>query len=339
MSSGRELNLADPAQGPVLGGILSEYFGWPAIFWFCAILGACWLVVFCLTVPESCRKVVGNGSIPAQRWNRPLVSLFRKDKPITGDEVAASRTKLRFPNPLRAVRIVFEKEMSLVLIYNSILYVDFVLVAATLAPIFKETYHFSVLQLGLCYLPYGAGCCIASVGQGYLLDWNYARIARKIGFAIDRRRGDDLLHYPIEKARLQLVYPALVAGVLSTAAYGWTLQVGTSVAVPLVLQFVVGLCITGSFSLISTLIVDLNPKSPATATAANNLVRCLMGAIGTAVIDYMISGIGRGWSFTVVAALPVVLSPMLWAIETQGPRWRKEQRAEEERQAAEIAVA
>ncbi|KAH6662918.1 major facilitator superfamily transporter [Plectosphaerella plurivora] len=328
-----------PTLGPVLGGILSEYLGWPAIFWFCAILSAMWLLVFCLTVPESCRKVVGNGSIPAQRWNRPLIGLFRKDQISTGEEQAASRTKLKFPNPLRAVQIVFQKEMSLVLVYNSILYVAFVLVAATLAPIFKETYNFSVLQLGLCYLPYGAGCCIASVGQGYILDWNYARIARKIGFAIDRRRGDDLLNYPIEKARLQPVYPALIAGVLSIAAYGWTLQVRTSVAVPLVLQFVVGLCITGSFSIISTLVVDLNPKSPATATAANNLVRCMMGAIGTAVIDYMLAGIGRGWSFTVVAALPVVLSPMLWAIETRGPKWRREQRAEEERREAETAAA
>lgn len=317
--------------GPVLGGILSQYLGWAAIFWFSAIIAAAWLVVFTLTVPETCRNVVGNGSIPAQRWNRPLMALFHKNR-NHAQETGASKVKLRFPNPLRAVQIVLEKEMSLVLFYNSMLYLAFILLAATLATLFKEIYHFSDLELGLCYLPYGAGCCIASVGQGYLLDWNYGRIARKIGFAIDRRRGDDLLHFPIETARLQPVYPALVMGLLSLVAYGWTLHFEVSVAVPLVLLFVIGMCITGSFSIMNTLIVDLNPKAPATATAANNLVRCLVGGVGTAVIDYILTGLGRGWTFTLLAALPAVLSPMMLVIVRRGPRWRKEKRAKEEEQ-------
>ncbi|KNB04346.1 hypothetical protein FOXG_16367 [Fusarium oxysporum f. sp. lycopersici 4287] len=137
-------------------------------------------------VPESCRKVVGNGSIPAQRWNRPLMDFLRKNKGGAQEEVASSIAKLRFPNPLRTIKIIFEQEMFLVLVYNSILYLDFITVAATLSTLFKEIYGFNTLELGLCYLPYEAGCCIASLGQGYL-DWNYARIARKIGFSIDRR--------------------------------------------------------------------------------------------------------------------------------------------------------
>lgn len=314
-----------------MGGILSQYLGWPSIFWFSAIIAAAWLTVFTLTVPETCRNVVGNGSVPPQRWNRPLMTMFHKDR-NQSHEVAPSKVKLRFPNPLRAVQIVLEKEMSVLLFYNSMLYLAFILVAATLATLFKEIYHFSDLELGLCYLPYGAGCCIASVGQGYILDWNYRRIARKIGFAIDQRRGNDLLHYPIEKARMQPVYPSLVLGICSLVAYGWTLHYETTVAVPLVLLFVVGLCITGSFSIMNTLIVDLNPSAPATATAANNLVRCLVGAVGTAVVDYMITGLGRGWTFTLLAALAVVFSPMMLVLEKRGPRWRKEKRAKEEGQ-------
>jgi hypothetical protein len=66
-------------------------------------------------------------------------------------------------------------------------------------------------------------------------------------------------------------------------------------AAPLILQFMIGLCLTGSFNVLSVLLIDLYPLSPATATAANNLVRCLMGAAGTAVIIQMIKGMGRGW--------------------------------------------
>ncbi|KAL0944577.1 Quinidine resistance protein 2-like protein 3 [Colletotrichum truncatum] len=332
-----------PTIGPVLGGVLTQYFGWASIFWFCVVLIGLWLVPFALFIPETCRNVVGNGSIPAQAWNRPVLDLVRQRRTAagktSGDDEGLSRSdsvpgqpkrKLRFPNPLRAVKIIFEKEMAVILLYNSLLYVAFIDVAATLGTLFREIYGFNDLQLGLCYLPYGAGCCIASLGQGYVLDWNYRRIARKIGFTIDRRRGDDLSKFPIEKARLQPVYPAVAVGLVTLVAYGWVLHVETSVAAPLVLQCIIGITITGSFSVMNTLIVDLYPEAPATATAANNLIRCTMGAVGTAVIEYMIQGMGRGWCFTFIAALCAVLSPMLFWIVKKGPSWRNERRLREE---------
>ncbi|KAG7048400.1 major facilitator superfamily transporter [Colletotrichum scovillei] len=331
-----------PTIGPVLGGVLTQYFGWASIFWFCVVLISLWLVPYALFVPETCRGVVGNGSIPAQSWNRPVIDLIRRRRNRRHQDTGAlSQTesipaahphrKLRFPNPIRSVKIIFEKEMALVLAYNSLLYVAFICVAATLGTLFREIYHFNDLELGLCYLPYGAGCVVASLGQGYVLDWNYRRIASQIGFAIDRHRGDDLLKFPIEKARLQPVYPAVAVGLAALTAYGWVLhfEVG-GVAAPLVLQGVIGLTITGSFSVMNTLIVDLFPDAPATATAANNLVRCAMGAVGTAVIEYMIRGMGRGWSFTFLAALCAVLSPMMFLIAKKGPVWRNARRMREE---------
>ncbi|WYZ45118.1 hypothetical protein EsH8_VIII_000434 [Colletotrichum jinshuiense] len=328
-----------PTIGPVIGGVLTQYFGWASIFWFCVVLIGLWLIPYALFIPETCRNVVGNGSLPPQPWNRPVVDLIRRrrlrhNSGLSRSESAAAagqpKRKLRFPNPIRSVKIIFEKEMGLVLAYNSLLYVAFICVAATLGTLFREIYGFTDLELGLCYLPYGAGCVVASLGQGYVLDWNYRRIARKIGFTIDRRRGDDLSKFPIEKARLQPVYPAVVVGLIALVAYGWVLHIETSVAAPLVLQSIIGLTITGSFSIMNTLIVDLFPDAPATATAANNLVRCALGAVGTAVIEHMISGMGRGWSFTFLAALCAVLSPMLFVIVKKGPVWRNERRTKEE---------
>ena len=81
----------------------------------------------------------------------------------------------------------------------------------------------------------------------------------------------------------------------------------------------------------STMLVDLYPMSPATATAANNLVRCLMGAAGTAVIIQMIEGMGRGWCFTFVAAVIFFTSPLLWVELKWGPKWREDRRAKMER--------
>ncbi|KAH6895598.1 major facilitator superfamily domain-containing protein [Thelonectria olida] len=317
-----------PALGPVLGGVLSQYLGWPAIFWFCAIFSFLWLIPWVLTAPETCRNVVRNGSVRPPRWNRPLLDLFHHQHEDT-ETAEGSIRQLRFPNPLKTLGIIFEKEMALILFANSIIYLAFILVAATLGTLFKEIYGYNDLEVGLCYLPYGAGCCGAVIVQGYILDWNYRRIAKNMGFPIDRKRGDNLAEFPIETARIQPVYPMLLLGIGSLIGYGWALQVETSVAVPLVLVFMTGALIPTSFSILGTLIVDLHPNRPATATSANNLVRCLLGAAATAAIDKMIDGMGRGWCFTFLALLTLALMPLLRLIDKRGLSWRAARAKEE----------
>lgn len=315
-----------PAISPVLGGILSQYLGWRAIFWFCLIFTAVWLIPYVLLVPETCRNVVGNGSVPPQRWNQTVVDYFRFRHHPEANAVLRPKRKLKFPNPLRALKVIFEKDIAMVLFYNTMLYLLFILVTATLSTQFRDIYNLTDLQIGLCYLPYGIGCFCAAIMQGYILDWNYRRIAKQIGFTINYRKGDDLAKYPIEKARLQPVFPLAAVGVMATIGYGWVLQARTSLAGPLVLLFVIGLCVTGSFSILSTLVVDLYPEAPATAVAANNLCRCLFGAGATALIETMLKAMGRGWCYTFLGLVVVLFSPILWASITFGPKWREQRR-------------
>ena len=54
------------------------------------------------------------------------------------------------------------------------------------------------------------------------------------------------------------------------------------------------------------MLIDFYPQGLVITVAANNLVRCLMGAGGTAVIIYLIDAIGRGWSFTLIALVLAV---------------------------------
>lgn len=319
-----------PTLGPVLGGLLSQFLGWPSLFWFLTIFVTVWLIPWILLIPETCRNVVGNGSIPAQSWNLPLVEYLKK-RP--DPQESAKTQKLRLPNPLGTLHVIFEKEMGLILGLNSILYINFILTAATLSTLWKDIYHFNDLQVGLCYLPYGFGACVGVISQGFILDWNYRRRAKKLGFKVDRKRGDDLSNFPIESARIEVMFPALAVGTAAVISYGWALHAETTVAVPLILVFLIGLLITTSFNVLNTLIVDLNPKSPATATAANNLVRCIVGAGATSIIEFIIQGAGRGWTFTILGLLAMLCMPGLRVIQKHGPRWRAEKKAREEQQA------
>lgn len=167
------------------------------------------------------------------------------------------------------------------------------------------------------------------------MDRNYRRVAKKAGITIDQKRGDDMKNFPIEEARIQVIWPMLYLGQAALLCYGWVLEKNARLAAPLILLFIIGLCLTGAFNVMSVLLIDLYPLSPATATAANNLVRCLMGAAGTAVIIQMIHGMGRGWSFTFITAVIFFTSPMLWVLTKKGPKWREARRVRVEKHIAE----
>lgn len=336
-----------PAVGPVIGGILAQFLGWRSIFWFLTIVAGCFLIPFVLTVPETGRNVVGNGSVPPQGWNMTVLEWWNLRKEAkSADGLSRTRSaegrrlqqaelarkrKLRWPNPLKTVHIIMEKDMAVVLIYNSLIYTAFYDIIASIPELFQEIYHFNDLQIGLCYIPFGVGCALASFANGKMLDRNYKRVAEQIGFTIDRKRGDDLKNFPIEKARLDLIWPLLGFGLICILCYGWVLEKNVNLAAPLILQFLIGLTVNGSFNILSTLVVDLYPQSPSTATAANNLVRCLVGAAGTGIISIMIEHMGRGWCFTFISLICIATMPMLWVELKWGPVWREERRVRLER--------
>lgn len=328
--------MAGPGIGLLLGGILAQYLTWRSIFWFCFIVTALWLVPYVLFVPETCRKVVGNGSTTAPvGWNMTMVDWLRSRKSqlsrekSSGDHIAPE-TKIHWPNPLRTLVIWTQKDMSMLLLFNAMVFAAIFMALTILSTGFVDIYGLNQLQIGLCYLPYGLACGLTILVQGHILDWNYRRLASSIGFAIDKRGGDDLRHYPIELCRLQLAAPVIATGVVALIGYGWTLEAQASLAAPLAMLFLIGLGLVGGHSIMNTLIVDLYPQSPATAIAANNLGRCLLSAGGSAVVKLLVHAIGYGWCFTLVGALLAVFSPLLYLLVSRGPKWREQRRVKME---------
>lgn len=346
--------MVGPAIGPVLGGLLAEFLGWRSIFWFLTILAGSFLVPFLAAFPETGRNVVGNGSTPSQTWNRSIFDVIAETKRLSllgheeraqviqADQDAraglATKRKIRMPNPLNALRIICQPDAAVLLAFNSINFAAFYDISASLPYLLREIYSFNELEIGLCFLPFGIGCFAAPLFNGPLLDWRFRKVAEKVGIVVDKKGGNKLDDFPIERARVPVAWPMSSVAALTVICYGWVMETETHFAVPLVLLFIMGACFVASANVCSTIIVDYNPASPSTATAANNLCRCLFSAGATAVIIQMIQAMGRGWCFTFIGLVVIAASPLLLVIVKWGQGWREERQLREKKKVQESQI-
>ena len=136
------------------------------------------------------------------------------------------------------------------------------------------------------------------------------------------RPPDNLTRFPIERARWRSVFPFLGLSAVATAGYGWTLQANTSIAAPLVMQFITGSTQTAVFSVGGTLLTDPNPGRSATVQASYNLVRCALSAAGVGALQAVIDGVGVGWCFTIYAVIGAFSVPFFLVLRRYGEEWR-----------------
>ncbi|KAL4923586.1 major facilitator superfamily domain-containing protein [Aspergillus undulatus] len=336
-----------PTLGPILGGALTYAAGWPWTFWFlCIASGSCLLIVI-LFLPETCRGIVGDESGSVRAYQMPLVpGVMRPSQSHIHDQArgleddaeqilrTAAGAKRRFPNPLRSITLLAHPDNTIIITACGLMYTVYTCIMASLATLFVPIYDLSQWEAGLIYIPFGAGGIVSTFVSGRMMDraWRDARIKR--GLPVDKGRGDDLDTFPVERARLGVIWVPMGLTVAFVAGFGWALHFRTHMSVPLVLQFFAGLVMQLDFSVYNTLLVDKNHRSPAAAQAASNIIRGALSAIMISFLQNMIDKIGIGWTFTFQAGLCLMAAVLFLMDYRYGMQWRQKFR-EKERQGEE----
>ncbi|KAG2145342.1 major facilitator superfamily domain-containing protein [Suillus bovinus] len=319
-----------PSLGPIIGGVLADKLGWRSIFWFLCIMSAACFALMLIFLPETLRRLVGDGSVIPSPFYRPLVPIFGKGRVVRD---APKPPKPTLNNPLR---LFFYLDVLNLLIFNAVLYAVFYAVNTTISTIFASKYPFlNEIDISLCFLAIGGGMAIGTVLSGRMLDADFQRIKTRLVKKAEedpekRIRPEEVTreeNFPIERARLRMMPMFAAIFILTCAGYGWSLQRETHIAVPLILQVIFGYTVTAIMTGMQTLLIDLLPSQGSSITACNNLVRCSFGALMVSVVDLIVNAIGPGWTYLLFAGICLACSPMIWLAIWIGPRCRAKRRA------------
>jgi MFS family permease len=314
--------------GPVFGGILSQYLGFRSIFWFLVIVSGISLLSILVFLPETLRTIAGNGSVILKGIHKPFIySITGQKDAEESSKPTKKKAKVTFKTVLAPLAFLGEKDVFITLFFGSIVYTVWSMVTSSTSSLFEAKYGLNSLEVGLTFLGNGFGCMTGSYTIGYLMDYNHKRTEREycqqhnlpIDTRINTKSHPD---FPIEYARMRNTWWITAIFIVCVAVYGVSLR--AHLAVPIILQFMIAYGSTAIFTINSALVIDLYPGASASATAVNNLIRCLIGAAGVAAVQPIIDAITAPYAFLMLAGITIAMVPLLMVEMKWGYGWRLE---------------
>lgn len=306
--------------GPLAGsGIDNQFDSWRSIFWALAIFGGIMLIVLFFLLPETNRRVVGNGSRAPKglmyyisrspySWVRHRVKGLPKYPKDEGyeQEWLLPQQKIQW---FKFLTLFSEVRVILLLIPTALHYTTWYMVLTAQSTLLATSpYNFSVRNIGMTYLASGMGSFLITLITGRIMQFSYRRQSR---------------YSPINiyKARLEFAMYASAIEIVTTLVFGWCMHFEITFYPPVVMTFFISGGAAFFLSTSSALLVDMFPGDAAASQSCNNMARCLLCAAGLAALQEMMDHMTIGGTFTFMAGLCVLSNfCIIFVIVRYGPK-------------------
>ncbi|KAJ6001104.1 hypothetical protein N7481_001513 [Penicillium waksmanii] len=333
------VRMTGQAIGPIIGGALNSIWGFQSIFWLLFTLSMIVLGALLIFLPETQRSIAGDGSIAVSGFQKPFIYFIKAPSVWTENTQTSSASTPRAPISFKEVfsplAYIFEKDIAALLAWGAVAYTAWSMVTSSTTTMLLLGFPFlKPWQIGLCFLPNGLGCIVGSLSTGWYLDQSFNRALARYKVEHGIPLEDDIAHrrdFPYVQARLRLIPVFSIVLMACLAFYGPSFefndlrqQFGPNLAAPLILQFLISFSATAIFNINSTVLIDCFPERPASATALNNLCRCLLGAAGVSVIQPLIGAVKAMSAFFVVSGVVLLFTPLIWIEWKWGEKWRQQ---------------
>ncbi|CZR36289.1 uncharacterized protein FPRO_03451 [Fusarium proliferatum ET1] len=299
--------LTGPVVGPVCAGFLVEAKGWRWVFWIITIVSG-------VAVPASFFIL---------RESYAPVLLERKAKRLreeTGNDLYQPRTKekgtareLFLAAIIRPTRMFCLSFIVMAMcVYLAVVYGIFYILLTTFTFVYKDAYGFNSIGAGLSFIPGGIGNILGLAYVGVLSD-----------NLIKKRKAQGLEHQPEQRLHPIISVPTGLAMALGLICYGWTADKQVHWIAPMIGTGIVGFGMLGIFMSVQTYLVDMYTTYAASVTAANTVLRSVLGALLPLCGLQLYDSMGLGWGNTLLGLIVLFLAPFPWLFYQYGGRIRQ----------------
>lgn len=225
--------LMGPLLAPFIGGALAQGLGWRSTMWFLVIYGGIMLLALVFFLPETLPLPPSRSTLDRTTTANSTVSSISVHAKRTADFVR--RLLLR---PFTVIAMLRFPAVFLTVFWASITFGALYLLNISIQITYSgEPYNFSMIIVGLFYMPPSLGYALASIFGGRWIDHIMARQAAKAG----RYDGNGKLIYLPEDRFAENAWIAGTVYPLALIFYGWTVEKGLHWAVPAVGTFFFGM--------------------------------------------------------------------------------------------------